>query len=130
MHPRKNKLLQTPEYRPVALGNLDRRTWQGRLLRDTRFELTQHVGGNPSVTQVAMIEQLAQLRLRLALFNQRFSERGEMTDHDRRSYLAFANSHTRLLQRLDDTVLARPKSPPTLQDYLTVSYGGSAGRKA
>jgi hypothetical protein len=111
------------------IGKLDRRTWQGRLLRDTRFALTQHIGGNPSVTQVAMIEQLAQLRLRLALFDQRFSERGEMTDHDRRSYLAFANSHTRLLQRLEDTTLARPKPPPTLRDYLTASYGSSADRK-
>ncbi len=98
--PGKTTRLNYPEYRPVVLGKLDRRTWQGRLLRDARAELVAHVGGRPSATQAALIEQLAQLRLRLALYDRRFAERGEQTDHDRRSYLAFANTYARLLGRL------------------------------
>ena len=98
-----------PEYRAAALGKLDRRTWQARLLRDARAELTAHVGGTPSATQTALIEQLAQLRLRLVLFDRRFAERGEQTDHDRRSYLAFANTHARLLGALG--LKAAPAEP-------------------
>lgn len=105
-----------PEYRAAALGKLDRRTWQARLLLAARAELAAHVGGSPSATQAAMIEQLAQLRLRLVLFDRRFAERGEQSDHDRRSYLAFANSHARLLGQLG--LRAAPPRPVPLAERL------------
>ncbi len=112
----KTTRLVTPEYRPVILGVLDRRTWQGRLLRDTRAELVAHVGGSPSATQSCLIEQLAQLRLRLALFDRKLAEVGEITDHDRRSYLAFSNTYARLLRQLGLKGTAPRKR--TIAEYL------------
>jgi hypothetical protein len=53
----------------VALAKLDQRTKDARLIRETR---AVHVGGNPSVTQRALIEQLVQIKLRLAVMDRNF----------------------------------------------------------
>src|SRR5215472_7849796 len=82
-----------PYSRPAALAKLDQRTKEARLIRETRAELLAHVGGNPSATQRALIEQLVQIRLRIALMDRKFAESGAQTDHDSRTYLAWANSY-------------------------------------
>ena len=69
-------------------------------MRSTRAELVAHVGGRPSAVQAALIEQAVQLRLRLAVMDRKFAETGAQTDHDSKTYLAWANSFARLMTRL------------------------------
>jgi hypothetical protein len=80
---------------------LDGRTREAILIKETRAELLAHVGGHPSATQRALIEQLVQIKLRLAVMDRKFAATGStMTDHDSRTYLAWANSYSRLLRLL------------------------------
>lgn len=70
-------------------------------MRDVRAQLTEHVGGSPSVTQAMLIEQAAQLALRIAAMDAKHAAAaGEMSLHDARTYLAWANGYTRILARL------------------------------
>jgi len=105
-----------PYSRPAALAKLDQRTREARLLRETRAELVRHVGGSPSVTQRALIDQLVQIKLRLAVMDRRFAETGAQTDHDSRVYLAWSNSFGRLLAQLG-LQAAKPK-PPSMAEII------------
>jgi hypothetical protein len=108
---------------------MDRRTKEARLLRDTRAELTAHLGGAPSATARALIEQAAQLRLRLATMDRAFAEAGgKMTLHDSRTYLAWANSYSRLLRQLG--LRGAPERGPTLADYLAAKAAQPAASAA
>lgn len=69
------------------------------------------MGGKPSVVETALIERAAQLQLRLAIFDAKFVEKGEMTDHDARTYLAWSNSLTRTLGELGLEASTRSLSP-------------------
>jgi hypothetical protein len=118
-----------PNSRPGALAKLDGRGKEARLMRDTRRDLTAHVGGKPSATQRALIEQCAQLRLRLAVMDRAFVESGSvMTSHDSRTYLAWSNSYSRTVRLLG--LNAAAEKPATLADYLAskaVTPRASAG---
>jgi hypothetical protein len=111
-----------PKYRPYSshnrLAKLDGRTKEAMLARETRAELLAHVGHHPSATQRQLIEQLVQIRLRLALMDRRFAETGAQTDHDGRTYLAWANSYGRLLRLLGMETGAPPRRQPMLCDVL------------
>jgi hypothetical protein len=98
--PKPNARPLGPYSRPTVLAKRDQRTREARLLREARAELTAHVGGNPSATQRALIDQAAQLRLRLACMDRKFAESGAFTEHDSRTYLAWSNSYTRALAQL------------------------------
>jgi hypothetical protein len=98
------------EFAPIALGLLDQRSREYRLLRRFREALVAHLGGTPSAVQTALIERAAQLQLRIALFDARFVEKGGMSDHDSRTYLAWSNSLTRTLGQLG----LEPASSPAL----------------
>jgi len=101
-------------YRPVGLAKLDQRTKEARLVRETRAALTEHVG-EPSVVQAAIIDQLVQLRLRLAKMDRRFAETGDQTEGGSKMYLAWANSYSRLMFRLGiDGAKAAPPSLASL----------------
>lgn len=105
-----------PYSRPHVLAKIDGRTKEARLLRETRAELAQHVGGNPSATQRALIERAAQLSLRIALIDQRFAETSTQTEHDSRTYLAWSNSLSRTMRELG--VHAAPARPKTLEQIF------------
>jgi hypothetical protein len=101
INPESPILNRSRKRRPAKLGKLDRRTWQGQLLRDTRAALLEHLGGKATPTQMAIIEQAAQLKLRLALFDLKHAEQGgEMTLHDTRTYLAWSNAYVRTVREL------------------------------
>ena len=99
-----------PYSRPKAIAKLDGRTREAKLMRETRAALLAHLGDMPSTTQRAMVEQACQLVLRLGVMDRRFAETGAMTAHDSRTYLAWANSYTRLLGRLglEPTIRRQP----------------------
>jgi hypothetical protein len=107
-----------PYSRPNALARLDGRTKEARLLKRARAELLAFVGGKPSMTQAALIEQLAQLKLRIATMDRKFAAAGAtMTDHDQRCYLAWCNTFGRMLSRLG--MQAAPPKQTNLADYLS-----------
>jgi hypothetical protein len=105
-----------PYSRPPSLAKLDGRTREARLLRETRAELAQHVGGAPSATQRALIERAAQLSLRIALMDAKFAETSIQTEHDSRTYLAWSSTLSRTMRELG--VHAAPARPRTLADHL------------
>jgi len=115
-NPNRNRRL-SPYSRLPALVNLDRRTKEAQLIKNTRAELLGHLGGSANVVQAALIEQAVQIKLRLAVMDRRFAETGTQTEHDSRTYLAWANSYSRMLAKLG---IAAPKGHPTgLTEYLT-----------
>lgn len=93
-------MTQMLPYSRRALGTLDGRSKEARLMRDTRDELTAHVGGSPSPTQKALIDTAVQLRLRIAVMDRAFSKTQTQTEHDNRTYLAHANSYARVMKLL------------------------------
>jgi hypothetical protein len=104
------------EFSPIALGMLDQRSREYRLLRRFREALVAHIGGTPSAVQTALIERAAQLQLRIALFDAKFVEKGGMSDHDSRTYLAWSNSLTRTLAQLGLHATPSPRS--TIDDHI------------
>jgi hypothetical protein len=83
--------------RPDRWQKLDGRTREARQLRAVVADLTAHVGGSPSATEKLLIDRLARVYLRLALFDQKL-EAGTFTDHDGRVYGAL-HTAIRLMTR-------------------------------
>jgi hypothetical protein len=48
-----------------SLGKLDGRSAEGRVVRQLEAELTEHVGGSPSVAQKLLIERIIKMRWQL-----------------------------------------------------------------
>ena len=96
----KKRRRRDPNAKRFAIAGLDFRTREGRMVKQLREQLVAHVGGKPSATQGLLIEQAVQLQLRLAALDAAFADTGEMSLHASRSYLAWANSLTRLLRQL------------------------------
>lgn len=105
----------TPYSTATTLVKLDGRTREARLMRQTRKELVEHVGGQPSATQRALIERAVSLALRIGLMDAKFAE-GGMTDHDTRTYLAWSNAYSRLLRHLG--LKGAPQHAPTVQERV------------
>ena len=86
------------------------------MIRQTRAELRAHIGGDPSATQRALIEQLVQIKLRLAVTDRKLCQTGLQTNHDSRTYLAWANAYARSPRQLDMEGVKRRR--PTLADHF------------
>ena len=112
-----------PYSRPHTLAKLDRRTREARLMQPTRAALVAHVGGRPTAVQAALIEQAVQLHLRIAAIDRKFTETGQQTDRDSRTYLAWANTYGRLLARL-----GLAATPAASRDLRTILADRAAGR--
>lgn len=95
-----------PHSRPNVLAKIDGRRREARLMQTVRDELTEHVGGNPSATQKALIERAAWLTLHVSLMDQKLMEQGDgatLSERDSRQYLAWSNSLTRTIRQLGVT---------------------------
>jgi hypothetical protein len=126
--PDRNTTTLRPRSTPADLAKLDGRTREARLMRELRAELVSHVGGKPSATQMALIDQATQLRLRLATMDRDFAETGDMTGHDSRTYLAWSNSYARLLRHLG--LKGVGERPPSLADHIAARAGQARGAGA
>ena len=106
-----------PYSRLHTLAKLDRRTRQSRLMETTRAELTEHVGGKPSVTQRALIDRAAVLALRLAMMDAQTGPDGAMSEKNAREYLCWHNAYVRTLASLG----AQSAAPPvqSLAEYIS-----------
>lgn len=89
-----------PHSRPTTLAKMDARTREAALMRKVRADLTAHVGGSPSVTQLMLIDRAAKLSLHVELFERRLIEGGSLSERDGRDYLAYSNALTRTLREL------------------------------
>jgi hypothetical protein len=101
-----------------ALGAINGRTREGRFLRAYEQALVEHCGGNPSVTQRALISRTARLALHLELMDERALKEGRgfgPTDHH--FYCVWANSLARHLAKLGFAPTpVRSTTRPTLVD--------------
>ena len=100
---------------PAMLANLDQRTREARMMRETRAALTAHVGGKPSATQKVLIERAVMLTLRLAMLDAKTPTEG-MSERDSRQYLAWNNSLVRLTKQIGITGCA--EKPRTLAEHV------------
>jgi hypothetical protein len=97
---------------------VDARTRAGRAVRLLKVRLLSHLGPRPNPAQVVLVEQLLQLKLRLAMMDHAFIEAGgKLAAHDSRTYLAWSNSLVRGLRELGLDAIAR-ETPLSLADAL------------
>ena len=81
--------------------------------------LREHVGGDPSITQRALISRAARIALHLELLDERvFTQGRALTEHDYRYYAAWSNSLARMLARLGLEPALAERQPPTLADLF------------
>jgi hypothetical protein len=107
----------------VRVPPQDGRSADAVLLRRTRAGLIAHVGGKPSVTQIALIHRAAMLTLHLARMDARAIEAGEFSDHASRQYLAWSNTLTRTLRELGPIAAPAPKDPRPFWERLKSASG-------
>lgn len=92
-----------PYSRVLELGagsaTLDLRSWEGRFLRAFERQLSEHVGGAPSIVERLLISRLARVALRLELFDRKI-DGGSLTDHDARVYGALHGQFRLMLREL------------------------------
>jgi len=106
---------------------LDARTKAGRAARELRAGLLHHLGAKPSVPQLALVQQLVQLKLRLVAMDERFLAAGaKFSEHDSHMYLAWSNSFTRGLRELGLDSVAATDAPPSLADALAAGRAVAA----
>jgi hypothetical protein len=98
-------------------GAIDGRSREGRFLRAYERALTDHVGGDPSIVQRALISRAARLALHLELMDER-SLAGDhvFTVHDHNHYVAWSNALARLLGGLG--LKSAAVRPPSLDEHL------------
>jgi hypothetical protein len=82
------------------LVKVDYRTNEGLLVKHIRSDLIKHVGGNPNPVQRAIIERCVWLSLRLALLDRKLASGRDFTEIDSNVYLAWSNTLTRTIARL------------------------------
>lgn len=101
----------------IDSGAIDGRSREGKFILSYQNMLIRHCGGNPSITQRAIINRAARLALHLELFDEK-SLKGDhvFTRHDHEHYLWWSNALVRVLKELG---LQAPAAPaPRLSDLL------------
>jgi hypothetical protein len=85
-----------------AVGSLlDARSREGRFLRRYEKNLYDHVGGNPTIVERALISRASRVALHLELMDERSLAEGTVLGlHDHQHYVAWSNSLARILGRL------------------------------
>lgn len=109
----------------IVLARPDRRTREGRLLRQMRHALFAHLGGEASLTppQRVLVERAVMLQLRVAKLDEKIID-GTFSELDSRTYLAFSNSLRRTLTALG--LDAASSKPPSLDAHLAMLAGRTA----
>ncbi|MDF3625776.1 hypothetical protein [Brytella acorum] len=106
-----------PYSRPEALLKMDGRTRYARVLKKVRADLIAHVGGKPSPTQLALIERAAWITLHMTLMDGHMLQGGAPAERDARQYLAWSNTHARIMRALG--LESAAASPETLSAYIS-----------
>jgi len=105
---------------------IDGRLRAGREANALKAALLRHLGPHPSQIQVAMVQQIVQLKLRLAMLDQRLiAAGGQFSMHDSHVYLAWSNSFVRALKALG--LDSPPDAPPSLAEALAAGRAEAPG---
>jgi len=103
-----------PYTRPVRVAGVTTRSAEGRLIRDVRRDLIEHLGGTPSPAQRLLIERAVMLTVQLARMDGKSLKEGAMSEHASREYLAWSNTLSRLLRQLG--LKGAPPKPRSLAE--------------
>lgn len=104
--------------RPDRWAKHDGRKTEGKILQEVRDQLTQHVGGSPSITQRLLIERTAWLVLHISMLDGRALREGGFSSHATKEYLSWCNTLRRSLVSLGLKGEERSRSSTTLSDLL------------
>jgi hypothetical protein len=86
---------------PARPKDVDHRTRESRLLQTIRNSLLSHVGGNPSATQMLMIDRCAALSLRVQLLDARLlADPAKQTEADALAYSQATTTLDKMLRSL------------------------------
>ncbi|SDH65656.1 hypothetical protein [Roseospirillum parvum] len=98
----KQKWQPGPYSRRLKAGNIDGRTREGKLLRDTLLELAEPLGGLEKVgpAERLILDRAAEKVVRCRWLYDRMMAEGELPHETERRYVWFANSLARDLQAL------------------------------
>ena len=113
-----------PHSRRIALGKLDGRRRESKLMRELTAELTAHVGGKPSAVQRRLIERATVLHLRLVLMDAAAEPGGGMSERNAREYVCWHNAYIRTLRELG--MKGAPERGPSLADHLAAKAAATA----
>lgn len=109
-----------PYSRPHVLAKLDGRRREAKLMETVRNDLTEHIGGNPTATQKALIDRAAWLQLHVSLMDAKtLDDGGPLSERDSRQYLAWSNALTRILRDLGADKKPGQKPQRSLKDLLS-----------
>jgi hypothetical protein len=112
-----NRRTVGPFSKDRSLTSVDKRTKAGRLLRQTRADLVDHLGGNPTVAERLIIDSASLKAMRLYLLSEKFLAGGDIGQDTDHNALAWLNS-----LRLDLSALGLAKRirdvTPTLADIV------------
>jgi hypothetical protein len=115
-----------PYTRTAMLARPRRRTSVSRFLMTIRKELTEHVGGHPTVAQRLLIERIGMALLRIELMDKmalNSDTPGVVTERQSHDYLAWVNTAGRLLRTLGlEPAASRSLSP---SEALHATYVGT-----
>jgi hypothetical protein len=121
--PKRKKRRVDPFSRPerwatktARLDARDGRSREGQLIRAVRDELMAHVGGKPSTVQRMLIERAVMLTVHIGRLDARALEKGSMSPHATREYLAWCNVLRRTLATLG--LKGAEATPTSLSDLL------------
>jgi hypothetical protein len=101
--------------RGVIGASLDGRSEAGRYARDLERQLTDHVGGSPSITQRLLIERIIKTGLQLRGLDAKLAA-DTWTDCDARTHGGLVNRERLLLRELG--LKPQPAPVPTLAEHL------------
>jgi hypothetical protein len=125
----KNRAPVGPFSRDRSLTTLDKRTKAGRVLRQTRLDLADHVGGAPTAAERLIIESAAVKATRLYLLSEKLLNGGDISSESDHHALAWLNS-----LRLDLSALGLEKRikdvTPTLATILAQHRADEAAQSA
>lgn len=108
-----------PHSRAGALGALDRRGREARLLQATIDGLLRHLGGAPSIAQRMLVERAGWLTLHLALMDRQAVQDGRLSERNGREFLAWHNSLVKTLRAIGLKGIA--ERGPSLAEMLAAA---------
>jgi hypothetical protein len=111
----------------LGVSRLDGRSVQGKLARSLEFQLTEYIGGNPSIAQKLLIDQAVKAKLQLDMLGEKLTS-GVFTETDRRVFGALNNTLRLTLREIgfEASATNRPPSLAALLADMPEIDGGAA----
>jgi hypothetical protein len=94
----------------------DGRSWQSIFRKRLRQALLGHLGGNATVTQTCLIDAAIEIASEIEAMKSRRDERGALSLHDTKAFLAYQNTYRRHLLALG--IKAAPAPTPTIAEIF------------